>query len=527
MDMIIEGGIVIDGSGAEAYKADVGIAGDRITEIGDLRGASAGLKLNADGCFVTPGFIDSHCHTDMYAADYPSAEGKIMQGVTTDICGLCGYSPAPVSSRNLDCYSIQTGKGSRSPLSFAEYLKLINGQGNATNMALFVGNTNLRIHAAGNEKRPVSGDEMSLMKELLETAMSEGAFGLSTGLTYVPSKYASTEELAELSKTLVPYGGIYNSHMRNESDKLIDSVLEVIRIAEESGCKGHVSHLKATGKANHGKAVECLKLIDDANKRGVNVTFDAYPYTGSSIALSAILPDWVLSAGFGNDFEVLRDKDNLKRISEDLQKSDWDNVLLSCGYSSVYIGDSNGHPEYEGKNLTEIAELLGLSQFEAFIRVLIDSKTKATIIYYAIDEAELIELMQNKYCVIGTDAYARHYSGPTAAGKPHPRNYGAFPRFLGHYVLGRKLMPPETAVHKITGMPAKIFNLHGRGELKPSNIADIAVWNPQAIAETGSYEEPWRRPEGIEYVILGGKLAADRSGKLHCRNGKALNMRKL
>lgn len=507
-DVLIENGTVVDGSGGDPYVADVGISGGFIRALGDLGRARADARIDASGLVVCPGFIDAHCHTDTYAAAFPGAEGKILQGVTTDVCGLCGDSAAPIGSGFLELRrrSSSAIAGPVEEITFGDYADRIDAQGNATNMAMFVGNGNLRVHAMGYENRPASSREMALMKGMLRDAMEAGAFGLSTGLTYVPSQFASTAELVELCKAIAPYGGIYNSHMRNEGARVEESVREVIEIARLGGCRGHISHLKAAGKGNFGKSTSCLRLIEEANRAGLNITFDVYPYTASSISLGALLPSWVLGERKGADFGFLEDPAIRRRISEDLGRDDWDNIILSCGYECIYISEANGCHRYEGKSLSEIAGELKISEFDAFLRVLVDSEGRSTIVYHAIDEGDLKAFLRSPYCVIGTDAFARHYTGPTAAGKPHPRNYGAFPRFLRRYVLEQKLMSLAEGIRKASGSTAEFFGLRDRGLVGVGYAADLLVFDQGTIGERGDYASPNVQPSGISHVLVDGKI---------------------
>lgn len=526
-DIIIENGIIVDGTGEHPFKSDVGIREGYIKSIGDLSDVFANLRIDCKNRYVCPGFIDVHNHTDVYSASFPGAEGKIMQGVTTDICGLCGESATPIGKGWLEEYV----KRNRNTLfsadyncfreiSFRNYLEETNLRGNTTNMAMFVGNSNLRINAMGYEDKNLSANELEIMKLMLSQAMQEGSYGLSTGLTYVPSMFAQTEEIIELCKVIAPYGGIYNSHMRNEGNEVVESVKEVIEIAQKSGCRGHISHLKVMGKKNHGKSVECLKFIDKANSEGINITFDVYPYTAGSTALSTLLPSWVVSKGFGDDFAVLRD--GRESIFEDLQKDNWDNIILSCGYDNIYIGDARGNAKYEGKSITQIANENSISEMDAIFKVLVDSGGHATMIYYAISENDLRQFLKSPYCMIGTDAYARHYEGPTASGKPHPRNYGAFPKYIRKYLLDEKVISIEEGINKITGLAAQTFGIDKRGFIKAGFIADITVFNPKSIREVGNYNIPNIKPEGIDWVFINGRVAVQEGIFKDVRAGRML-----
>jgi len=529
--VIIENGTVIDGTGSAPFRADIGITGGMISAVGNLHNAPAEFRIDASERYVCPGFIDVHCHTDVYSAYFPGAEGKIMQGVTTDVCGLCGESAAPIGKGWLGEYIARNENRLPEPMdapirdiSFEEYLKETNDRGNTTNMAMFAGNSNLRIHAMGYEDRRASEKELDKMKAMLIRAMEEGSFGLSTGLTYVPSMFASTEELIELCKVIAPYGGIYNSHMRNEGNEVVESVKEVIEIAGQSGCHGHVSHLKVIGQKNHGKSAECLRLIDKANEEGVNITFDVYPYTAGSSSLRTLLPGWVLSHGFKENFAVLRDC--RERILEDIKKDNWDNMILSCGYGNIFIGAAGNDSRYEGKSITQIARENGISEIDSVFRVLMDSQGEATMIYHALCEEDLTAFMESPYCMIGTDAFARCYDGPTSAGKPHPRNYGGFPRFIRRYLLEKKVYDLAEGIHRITGFAAKNFGLTGRGELRKDFVADVTVFNPDTICDIGDYIMPNQKPAGIDWVLIGGQPVVQAGVFTDLRFGRMLHSKR-
>ena len=531
-DIIVQEGLIADGTGGSLYKGDIGIISDRIINIGDLRDCECSERIDATGLIVSPGFIDVHTHTDKHSQFYPFAEGKVMQGVTTDICGLCGTSFAPIGKNGLSEYIKRNRdkliEGIENPfraISFQEFLEETNERGNATNLGMFVGNANLRLEFSKYENRELSDEEFVEMKEMLKLAMDEGAFGLSTGLTYVPSMYSSIEELIELCKVIAPYSGIYNSHMRNEGNEVLDSINELIRITRESGCNGHISHLKVLGKKNHGKSVQCIKLIDEANNSGQNVTFDVYPYTAGSTSLTTLLPEWVISLGFENDFEIFTKKRDL--IESDLAKEDWDNIIASSGYENIYIGNSEGNPNYEGKNLKEIADELQILELDALFKVLKDSKGHATMIYHSIYEEDLIQFMKHPKCMIGTDAYSRHYSGPTAEGKPHPRNYGAFPRFIRRYIIDKGILTMTEGIHRITGLPAETFGLTDRGLIKKDYIADITIFNPDSIQDVGDYEKPNQVPKGIEWVLVNGDIVVKKGGFTGKASGRMLKFRKV
>ena len=523
-DLLIRGGIVIDGTGRPGFQADIRIRQGIIAEISPgLLQSENEQAVSAEGMIVAPGFIDAHCHTDMYAAEVPDACGKILQGVTTDVCGLCGDSPAPIGKDHLGEYrkrreyQLPGGRPYRA-CTFQDYCCEMNRSGNATNMALFVGNTNLRVAAAGYRSGPADAAELEMMKSMLLESLEAGAFGLSTGLTYYPSGCSSEEELTALCRAAAPYGAIYNSHMRNESDRVEEAIGEVIRIAEKSGCRGHISHLKMTGKRNHGKAEHCLELIHEAAGKGIDISFDVYPYTAGSCGLATLLPPEVREKGSAK--ETLLSADTIRRCEARIRETDWDNLVLTCGEENILL--SAGPEELVGKTLKEISASLGISAPEAVLRVLAETSGQGSVIYHALSEKNLLLFMKDPLCSIGSDAFARNYTGPTAAGTPHPRNYGNFPRFLRKYVLEQKVFSMEEAVRKITGLPAAQFGLRGKGIIQTGIRADLTVFDPETIRETGNFLKPASPPEGIAFVIQNGRIAAESGRYTGIREGKIL-----
>ncbi len=508
---LIRGGMVIDGSGSPPRRADVRVAGERVRQISPGLAPVEGERvLPAEGAVVCPGFIDAHCHTDMYAWDVPDTCGKVMQGVTTDVCGLCGDSPAPIGSGSLEEfrrrreYQLPGGQALRA-VTFSEYASAMDRRGCSTNMALFVGNSNLRIHAVGYEERPATARELDIMGGMLAESVAAGAFGLSTGLTYYPSQCASTQELTALCRAMAPLGGIYNSHMRNESGHILQAIQEVIDIARDSGCRGHISHLKVSGRRNHGRADQCLEQIHRAQDQGVDITFDVYPYTAGSCGLRTLLPLEILERGFERSH--LLAADTLAQCRQRLLDSDWDNLLLSCGGENIII--ASGPEGTQGQSIARLMEWSGLDGAELLCRLLCRTGGQGSILYHALAEEDLRSFMKDPLCSIGTDAFARNYTGPTAAGMPHPRNYGAFPRWFRHYVLDEGIFSIEEGVRKVTAIPAAQFGLSGLGRLEEGERADITVFCPDTIREMGDFLHPNRPPEGIRYVMLRGRLAVD------------------
>lgn len=518
LDLLLTGGQVLDGTGAPAKQADIGIKDGRIAAVGDLSGAAARRTLDISGSIAAPGFIDAHCHSDHWAAQVPETSAKLLQGVTTDVCGLCGNSPCPdrPESGYTTGDSTTFVDGSEAH-TWGSYYEKMNAQGNSTNLLCFVGNANLRGSWAGTGPQTATAEQLGQMRGMLRQAMEEGAPGLSTGLTYVPSGYSSTEELVELCREIAPFGGIYDSHMRNEGVRVLGAIREVIEIAQRSGCQGHISHLKISDRSLHGHAADCLALLDEAEAAGCPIKFDVYPYTAGSTGLDSLLPP---------EFRPLSQKmltpAQKETLTARLAQNDWDNLVLSCGWDKIFVGTAGRAAQYDGANLAALSGELGLPPQEALLRVLRESEGRATMIYHCIAEEDLVRFLKDPRCMIGTDAYARCYTGPTAEGKPHPRNYAGFVRYLSCYVLGQGILPLEEAIHRITELPARTFHLKDRGTLRPGSWADITVFDPAKLKENADYTDPVQQPDGIRFVLVNGVPAVEEGQFRDVRAGRAL-----
>lgn len=511
-DVIIKQGNIVDGTGNKVFQGDIAICGNHIVDIGAELGLEARTCIDALGKFVCPGFIDAHAHTDALLLYCPDALGKIMQGVTTDVSGLCGTSLHPLAEERFRIEALKY-RGSFLPKGVearecAEDFSQFDSH-LTTNMPMFIGQGTLRIAVMGFANRSPQPEEMAKMKAMLRKLMQQGALGLSSGLSYIPGAFTSTEELIELCKELVPFHGIYNTHLRNESNHVVPSVEEAIRIGRESGCRVHISHHKVMGYKNHGKTEETLRLIEEANHKGVEITCDIYPYTAGSIGINSLAPSWVFADGFNQAMKYIRTPLTRQKILAELAADTWENVLLACGASKITLCFAQNCERYEGWSIHDIALDKKLSDQEALLAILEECNGAGTIIFHALSDEDVNRVMQYPGCFIGTDAYARPYDGILSAGKPHPRNYSAFIRYLKKYILEDKLFTIEAGIQKITSLPAKIFDLGNRGSLQKGYIADITVWNPATLSENGDFLNPVREPKGIEYVLINGKLVVN------------------
>ncbi len=532
VDTLIKGGLIFDGTGSEPFEADIGISGDRIafinkkakvksqspsvTRRGEKSEVSANRVIDAKGLAVSPGFIDTHAHSEFTLLADHRAEGKISQGITTEIDGNCGLSAAPLYGEALKQREedlMELGIVERWT-TFKGYFDIL-GKGIALNFVTLVGHGNLRACVAGYEDKALNNNEIKKMQVLLKEAIKEGAIGLSTGLIYPPGVYSTTEELINLlrpsSFILRPSRLIYTSHMRSEGDKLLESIEEIIRIGRKAGVRVHISHIKTSGKKNWHKIDNAISLIEEAQREDIKVTCDRYPYTAASTDLDTILPPWVYEGGIKEELKRLKSSEFQEKIKKEIlyeypEIEYWGNVNIA----SV---SSEKNRWMEGKNIAYIAHHENSEPVDIFLKILIEEKLRVSAIFASMNEDNLKRFLSLPYVMIGTDSSARSTSGLTYKGKPHPRGFGSFPRFLGRYVRDNGLMGMNEAIYKITMLPAKTFGISKRGVLKKGAFADLVVFDYRKIIDRATFDKPFLKPEGIYYVFVNG-LSAVWEGEL-------------
>jgi N-acyl-D-amino-acid deacylase len=509
-DLKIEGATVVDGTGATGSRADVGIRDDVIAAVGDLSREPAGSTLRAAGRVLAPGFIDMHSHSDWRLWENRRAESKIRQGVTTEVVGNCGFSPAPVASEFLDDlrgFALHVPKGMDFRWrSVGEYLRAFDAGGTALNVIQLVGHGTLRIAAMGFARRAPGAQELARMQRLMADAMEDGAWGLSTGLIYAPGSYAATEEVVEIARVAGRHRGFYASHIRGEGATLLEAVREAIRVGREGELPVQVSHIKAAGRPNWGKVADALALIDAARAEGLDVMADVYPYTASSTTLRTLLPDWVLEGGVEAMVTRLGDPETRARIRRELEAPVTGQSLLDrVGWENIMIAYCPRRKDAEGRRLSELGVARGMDPLEAALELIVDEAGKAYMILFQLDEADLRRALVHPMVMIGSDGSALAPYGALGAGKPHPRSYGTFPRVLGEYAREQRVLGLPAAVHKMTGLPARRLGLSDRGVVAPGAKADLVVFDPKRVADRATYEEPHRYPAGIEHVLVNGR----------------------
>jgi N-acyl-D-amino-acid deacylase len=517
-DLIIKNGRIVDGSGNPWYNADLGVSNGRIESVSKI-GAKGEMTIDAEGLVVAPGFIDAHSHSDLMLLAEPDAKPKVTQGITTEIIGQDGLGEAPIRDDVLEDWRRYLSGLNGDPdiewswRSFGEYLDVIESARPATNVVALVGHGNLRLLAMGMENRAPIPSELDEMRRLLSDSMKEGAFGMSTGLIYPPCTYADAVELAELCKVASEYSGVFVVHIRNEGDRLLESIEEVVAIGREADIPVHISHLKASGEQNWGKVEEALGRLGVARSEGVEVTVDQYPYVAGSTFLSSLLPVWVYEGGTGRMLERLIDEATRVKISAEMtrrgrgQDWGWSNVLVTS------VKTERNRP-FEGENLEEIAKNRGQSTLETLFDIILEEENAATMVSFSMSENDVRTVMRSPLQMVCTD-------GIILRGKPHPRAYGSFPRVIGKYVR-EGTISLEEAIRKMTSLPAQTFGIRDRGLLKPGMQADITIFDPDTVIDTATYEDPIQFPKGIEYVIVNGEVTVDRREPTGTRAGNVL-----
>jgi len=520
VDFLLRGGYIIDGKDrySEYLQQDLAILGDKIVSTGNLDDVEAENVIDIDGLYISPGFIDTHAHSEFTLLADGRAEAKISQGVTTEIIGNCGLSAAPLYGDALIQREEELKElGIKERWStFKEYFQLLLTKGISINIATLVGHNNLRASVTGYTDRPLSSGDKEKISELLNDAMENGAKGLSTGLIYPPGIFSDTQEIIDLARETASLGGIYTSHMRSEGDELIESIEEVITIAREAGIHAHISHLKTYGRKNWNKLNRVIELLNEALKEGISISCDRYPYTASSTDLDSLLPPWVFEGGHSAELISIQTRqDELNRyLREKIQENDWENILISSVRSAK-------NRWMEGKSIAEICDVLGMAPADFVLDLLLEEDLMVGAIFFHMSEENLREILKLPYLTIGSDSSARSFDGATARGKPHPRCTGTFPRFLGRYVREQSLISLSEAIYRITGLAAEIFRINQRGIISPGYYADLVVFDPSAIIDRSTYDEPFNRPDGIYHVfvngrpvMLNGRITGERPGRI-------------
>lgn len=527
-DILIKNGRVIDGTGNPWFRADVGIQGDRIVRVAPRLETEAKRVITADDLVVAPGFIDMHTHSDLRVFTCPEEDAKLMQGITTALLGQDGLSVAPLNDVNKGPMMRRLAGLLGSDLkewpwnSMAEYLAMVEAVRPATNVLMLVPHGAIRAVVVGWDNRPATAAELECMKELLAHALEDGAVGFSTGLIYPPAMYADRTELVELCRVTGDYGGFFAVHLRNENDHVTEAIQEVVSICLEAGCPLHISHLKVGGKRNWGRAGEVLALLEEARAKGLEVTFDQYPYTAGSTMLDSVIPPRFHVGGTGKLLERLKDptvREEIRLVQEGIKPERWGNPVATCGWENIMVNavKTDANRFAEGKTIVEIARLTGKTPLDAVCDLLIEEDNMVTMTNFYGCEEDVKTIMRSNLMMVCSDGIV--------GGKPHPRVYGTTARILGKYVREEHVLSLAEAIRKMTSFPAQRLGLQDRGLIREGMVADITIFNPETIRDKGTFAEPNQYPEGIEYVLVSGQVAMEKGRLTTARAGRVLRRR--
>ena len=510
VDVVIQNGTLYDGTGSPPFIGTVAIKGDKIVYVGPPKFFRADKSINATDKAVSPGFINILSWGVDSLIEDGKSQSDIRQGVTLEVFGE-GMSWGPLNDP-LKTYMKKNQGDIQYEITWTtlgEYLQFLEDKGISTNVASFIGATTLRVNAVGYEDRAPNVEELELMKDLVHQGMKEGAMGIGSSLIYAPAFYSSTEELIEICKVAADYGGMYISHMRSEGNKLLESVDELLTIANEAGIPAEIYHLKQSGKKNWGKLDRVIQKIDSARAKGLKITTDMYTYTAGATGLDASMPPWVQEGGLEQWIQRLKDPQIRKRVIKEMQTDtdEWENLMRAAESPDklILVGFKNDSLKYlTGKTLTEVAKIKGKSPEETAIDLVIQDGSRVGTVYFLMDEENVKRQIQLPYMSFGSDAGSLAPEGVFLKNSTHPRAFGNFARLLGKYVRDEQLIPMEEAIYKLSGLPATNLKIKERGFLKENYFADVVVFDPKSIRDFATFENPMQYATGVEQVWVNG-----------------------
>ena len=519
-DVIIKNGNIIDGTGRAMVKDDIGIKEGKIAEIGDLENEKADKIIDAAGKYVAPGFIDVDNHSDTRWRIFanPNLESLIYQGITTIIGGNCGSSLAPLHNAEMiksirkwmDIENINVNW-----VTVKDFLNEVERTKLAVNFGTLVGHSTLRRGVIGDATRNLTEDEMRIMEEMLERAMKNGALGMSTGLVYSHAKLASEKEIEQLAKIVAKYDGVYTTHIRDEAEKVLDSLDEAVKTAKNSGVKLVISHLKIMGEKNWPLMNEALKIIKSASDKGLDISFDVFPYTATGSVLYTFLPEWAAKGGRKMMLTRLKDEKTREKIIAEMKKS-------SIDYAKIIVAVYSLGKTLTRRIVADIAQSQSKTPEETVIDLLIASNGRIITITEALSVENLQKAIQHPLSMISSNGSGYSIKHKESGELVHPRDFGAFPKVLAQYVRKMKMISWEEAIEKMTSLPAEKFGLKKRGAIKVGNFADIVVFNPNTISDMATVNKPYQYATGMDYVLVNGRLVLERGEATGERFGAVL-----
>jgi len=524
-DILISGGTIIDGSGKDGYRGDLAIRGEKIAAIGNFAPQMGRFVIPAEHLVVSPGFIDPHTHSDFTILQDPFAESKIRQGVTTEIAGNCGFSVFPVNNESLPAVKDYTrffpGEISWQWSDYQGYLQEMAKKGIACNFASHAGHGMIRIWVKGFSGAPVQPRELNQMSQSLRNALVQGALGLSLGLAYAPGSFADLQELISLGRVAKEFPrALITVHLRDEGDQVIDSVAEMIEVAEKAGLPVHICHHKATGVRNWGKVKNTLGLMEEAAGKGLDITCDVYPYTAANTTLVSLFPKEDLTEGIQGLMRRLASPSEKPRIALHLrnraeQVGGWENIRIATVKREE-------NKRWEGKNVQEIGDARKTDEASALMDLCLEEKGAVNVVLFYVREDDLAQVMRHPQSMFGSDGKILKTEGPLSEGKPHPRNFGAYPRALGRYVRERKVLTLPEAIQKMTSLPARRLFIEKRGLIQEGYYADLTVFDPEKIRDKATFDLPQQYPEGIPWVLVNGQVVLEKGERTQALPGKIL-----
>jgi N-acyl-D-amino-acid deacylase len=524
-DILIRNGLLIDGSGSPGIVGDLAIADGRIAATGPDLAGEARRIIDARGLAVTPGFIDIKTHSDFTLPINPKAESKVRQGVTTEIIGHCGFSVAPVLPGKVEMLRDYLSPSAPwlpfRETTFPDYLASFPAT--AVNAGMLVGHHTLRLMVMGMAARPPDADELAQMIALTEDALAAGALGLSSGLFTAPGSYAAPDELVSLCRVVKRHNAGYFTHLRDESNKVVEAVEEAIAIGRDCGVHVEIVHFKCSGVDNWGKAAQVLGMLAEARARGIDIDCDAYPYTAGSNPLKNVLPPWVQAGGVDAMLARLALAETRARIRADIARDGLNNWGRLASWDDVRISISPHLPQHAGRTIAQLAAAHGADPIDTLCDFLIDDRGATRVLVTSIAEDDVRDIMRSPQALVGSDGNCVATYGTVSQGMPHPRFYGTFPRVIGHYVGEEKLLALESAVHKMTGATARALRLADRGLLRAGFAADIAIFDPTDFKDRATYADPHQYPGGAHTtVIVNGIVVVDEATHTGALPGKVL-----
>jgi N-acyl-D-aspartate/D-glutamate deacylase len=524
-DLIVRGGDVVDGSGAPGSRADVGVVGDRIAEIGDLTGRQAGRVIDATGLVVAPGFIDVQGQSGTTLLVDGRGESHLRQGITTEIIGE-GGSPAFWSEATTEGESLTPFGVTFDWRGLPGYAERLTQRGIAINLGTLVPATMARREVIGLENRVATAEELARMEAFVDQAMRDGAFGLSSALIYVPGSFASTEELVALARVAARHQGIYVSHIRGESFRVFEAIDEALGIGREASLPVVIFHLKVAARQNWGRMNEVVERLTKAEQAGQRVSATMYPYAAGGTSLNATLPLWVQEGGRDRMIARLNDPGVRAKARREIETTidGWENLILGSTFEGIQVASvpQDFDQSVVGKRIAEIAKARGQDPWDTYFTLIADTGGRVGALFHMMSEDDVQTGLRWRGVTIGTDSAAIRTEGLLARGAPHPRAYGTFPRVLGKYVREERLFDLPEAIRKMTSAAALQFQIRDRGLVRPGLFADLVVFDPATVADTATFEQPHQYPIGIRHVIVNGVPVLGPDGLTGARPGRVV-----